>query len=130
MSIYQAGIVLVIVFVICLVLSFKREKSKKRTVARIISTVIFMAIAFVVYLFKGEFSELDKCNQNYQGFYVNGALCYDSANVSHDYLEGNSIKIAAVMNLTEKAAVVKATDGRMLIVIKSPNGFSILPYSQ
>ncbi|MBA7932973.1 hypothetical protein HV127_17275 [Klebsiella sp. RHBSTW-00215] len=127
MSVYQGIIVLLVLFVICLIMSFGKVKSRKRTLARIITSCIFVVFVGVFALFKNELSELDKCKQSYHGFYVSNSLCYNTTNVSHDYLEGHGVNISAVMYLSEKTAEIITTDGRTIIVAKSPDGFSFFP---
>ncbi|MGU3529146.1 hypothetical protein [Raoultella planticola] len=127
MSVYQGILVLLVLFVICLIMSFGKEKGRKRAVARFITGCIFVVFVGVFVLFKNEFSELDKCEQSYHGFYVSDSLCYNTINVSHDYLEGHGVNISAVMYLSEQTAEIITTDGRTIIVAKSPGGFSISP---
>lgn len=128
MSVYQGFLVLIIMFFICLGLSFSKVKSKKRTIARFFSGIAVVAFIGLFVSFKSELSDLNECNQNYQGFYVSGSLCYNSINVTHDYLDGNSIKVSSIMRLSEKSAVIKTADGKTLIVAKSADGFSLFPY--
>ncbi|SXG88271.1 Uncharacterised protein [Klebsiella pneumoniae] len=52
MSVYQGIIVLLVLFVICMIMSFGKEKSRKRTVARIITGCIFVVFVGVFALFK------------------------------------------------------------------------------
>lgn len=127
MSVYQGILVLLVLLVICLIMSFGKEKSRKRSVARFVTGCIFVVFVGVFVLFKNEFSELDKCKQSYHGFYVSDSLCYNTTNVSHDYLEGHEINISAVMYLSEKTAEIITTDGRTIIVAKSPDSFSLFP---
>lgn len=127
MSIYQGCIALLILFFICFFLSFRKEKSKRRTIARVISIVLAITFVMAFFSLRDEFLSINKCKQEYQGFYTNNDLCYGSINVTHDYLENNGINVSGVMNVTENLAVVKTTDGRTLIVTKSPDGFSVHP---
>lgn len=128
MSVYQGFLVLIIIFFICLGISFSKVKSKKRTIARFFSGIVVVAFIGLFVSFKSELSDLNKCNQIYQGFYVSDSLCYNSIDVTHDYLDGNGVKVASIMKLSEKSAVVKTADGRTLIVAKSADGFSLFPY--
>lgn len=127
MSVYQGILVLLVLLVICLIMSFGKEKSRKRSVARFVTGCIFVLFVGVFVLFKNEFTELDKCKQSYHGFYVSDSLCYNTTNVAHDYLEGHGINISTVMYLSEKTAEIITTDGRTIIVAKSPDGFSFFP---
>lgn len=127
MSVYQGILVLSLLFIILLIMSFGKEKSKKRTVARFLTGCIFVVFVGVFALFKNESAELNKCKQSYDGFYVSDSLCYNTINVTHDYLEAHGINISAVMYLSEKTAEIKTTDGRAIIVAKSPDGFTYFP---
>lgn len=127
MSTHQGFYVLLVLFFISIIISFGDEKSIKRTIARFISGIILVGFLGVFILLGFVFSEVNECQQNYYGFYVSDSLCYNTTNVTNDYLEGHEINISAVMYLSEKTAEIITTDGRTIIVAKSPDGFSLFP---
>lgn len=126
MSVYQGIIVLLVLFVICMIMSLEK-KEQKTDRSKNYHWLYLCCVCRSFRAVQNEFSELDKCKQSYHGFYVSDSLCYNTTNVSHDYLEGHEINISAVMYLSEKTAEIITTDGRTIIVAKSPDGFSLFP---
>ncbi|CAH6020480.1 hypothetical protein AI3057V1_1476 [Citrobacter freundii] len=125
MSVYQGLIVLSVVFFISLFISFGKESNKKRTIARAVVVISSVILVVLFFSLRGEFSEIDKCKIEYQGFYTNNALCYGTVNVTHNYLDTSGISVVGIMNISPDSAVIKTEDGRTLIVTKSSEGFAV-----
>ncbi|MBK5075086.1 hypothetical protein I2492_18880 [Budviciaceae bacterium CWB-B4] len=132
MTVWQMMIASVFIFLIAIVLSFKKTPSKLRMVMRILAILMIIAGVSIFFMFKNKMEEVRACPSNVVSFYAkDGVLCFGYENVSNLLMDQRQLEISDFKIVNDKLVITSTPHNGDFQIRRNDNnsGFSIVPYT-
>ncbi|MBK5146001.1 hypothetical protein I2494_20240 [Budviciaceae bacterium BWR-B9] len=131
MTVWQIFLVLILLFLISIIFSFKKKPSKLRTFMRVLAVLMLIAGISIFFLFKNKMEEVRKCPNNVESFYAKDeVLCFGYENISSLLMSQRQLEMSNFRIINENLVITDTPHNGAFQIIKNEkdSGFSVIPY--